>query len=199
MAGGMVYVSSVGPIDLATGQVTSADITEQTRRCLTNLRAKLEAAGSSLAEVVWANWALRDPVDFDAFNEEWLKWFPGDGPIGQATLLPLSHRRAGFKISVGVIAASAGAPAVRSHAASARPSAGRGAPGLDRSKRLRRKRRPVVALPVERAAVLVAPAPVATPVPPVSSSVTIVDGGALPLGDIDPDLYARHFPELPRD
>jgi hypothetical protein len=44
-----------------------------------------------------------------------------------------------------------------------------------------------------------APAPVASPAPLVSSPVTIVEGGGLPLGDIDPELYARHFPEQPRD
>ncbi len=103
-AGGMVYISSLGPVDPETGQVVSGEIKEQTRQCLRNLKAKLEAAGSSLEKVVWANWSLRDPAEFDIFNEEWLRWFPGDGPIGQGTLLPPVHRRAGFRISLGVIA-----------------------------------------------------------------------------------------------
>jgi len=103
-AGGMIYVSSIGPVDLDTGIVTSAAITEQTRQCLTNLKTKLEAAGSSLEKVVWANWSLRDPKEFDEFNEEWIRWFPGDAPIGQGTLMPQMQRRAGFRISIGVIA-----------------------------------------------------------------------------------------------
>lgn len=103
-AGGMVYVSSVGPIDPDTGQVVTAGIKEQTRQCLLNLKTRLEAAGSSLDKVVWANWSLRDPAEFDTFNEEWLRSFPGDSPVGQGTLMPLSHRRAGFRISIGVIA-----------------------------------------------------------------------------------------------
>jgi pilus assembly protein CpaF len=103
-AGGMVYVSSMGPIDPETGQVVNGEIKDQTRQCLTNMKAKLEAAGSSLDKVVWANWSLRDPAEFDTFNEEWLRWFPGDGPIGQGTLLPPLQRRAGFRISIGVIA-----------------------------------------------------------------------------------------------
>ena len=78
-AGGMVYVSSIGPIDPETGQIVRRAIKEQTRQCLTNLKAKLEAAGSSLDKVVWANWSLRDPTEFDSFNEEWVRWFPGDG------------------------------------------------------------------------------------------------------------------------
>jgi len=103
-AAGMVYVSSIGPIDLETGMVVSGAIKDQTRQCLTNLKAKLEAAGSSLEKVVWANWSLRDPKEFDAFNEEWIRWFPSDGPIGQETMMPQMQRRAGFRISIGVIA-----------------------------------------------------------------------------------------------
>ncbi len=63
-------------------------IKEQTRQCLQNLKSRLEAEGSSLEKVVWANWSLRDPAEFDTFNEEWVRWFPGDAPIGQGTLMP---------------------------------------------------------------------------------------------------------------
>jgi Flp pilus assembly protein, ATPase CpaF len=103
-AGGMVYLSSVGPVDPDTGAVTSGAIKEQTRQCLVNLKARLEEAGSSLDKIVWANWALRDPAEFDTFNEEWVRWFPGDSPVGQGTLMPPLQRRAGFRISIGVIA-----------------------------------------------------------------------------------------------
>ncbi len=103
-AGGMVYVSSMGPVDPETGQVVTGAIKEQTRQCLQNLKARLEAEGSSLDKVVWANWSIRDPADSDAFNEEWVRWFPGDAPIGQGTVMPPHQRRAGFRISIGVIA-----------------------------------------------------------------------------------------------
>jgi pilus assembly protein CpaF len=106
VAGGMAYVSAVGPVDPASGQVESADIKLQTRQCLLNLKARLEEVGSSLDEVVWANWSLREASEFDAFYEEWLRWFPDEAPVGQGTLLPLSHRRAGFRVSLGVIAAA---------------------------------------------------------------------------------------------
>ena len=103
-AGGMVYVSSVGPVDPATSYLAGGTVKEQTRQCMVNLKAHLEAAGSSLEKIVLANWALRDPSEFDLFNEEWIRWFPADAPIGQLTMLPPMQRRAGFRVSLGVIA-----------------------------------------------------------------------------------------------
>jgi pilus assembly protein CpaF len=103
-AGGLVFVSSMGPVDPETGQVVRGGIKEHARQCLRNLQAKLESEGSSLDKVVWASWSLREPSEFDAFNEEWVRWFPGDTPVGQGMLMPPLQRRAGFRISIGVIA-----------------------------------------------------------------------------------------------
>ncbi len=97
-------MSSLGPIDLDTGKTDGSSIKAQTSRCLTNLKARLEAEGSSLDKIVWANWSLRDPQEFDAFNREWVRWFPGDAPIGQSTLMTPQQRRAGFRVVIGVIA-----------------------------------------------------------------------------------------------
>ncbi len=103
-AGGMLYVSSVGPIDPETDQIVNGSTKEHTRQCLANLKAMLEASGSSLDRIAWASWCLRDAADFDTFNEEWVRWFPGDAPVGQSTLMPPLQRRAGFRVSLGVIA-----------------------------------------------------------------------------------------------
>jgi enamine deaminase RidA (YjgF/YER057c/UK114 family) len=103
-AGGMVYINGVGPVDPETGRISVGTIKDQTRQCLGNLKTQLEAAGTSLDKVVWANWALRESAEFDQFNEEWNRWFPADPPLGQLTLLPPLQRRAGFRISLGVIA-----------------------------------------------------------------------------------------------
>jgi pilus assembly protein CpaF len=104
VAGGMLYVSSVGPVDPETGQVVHGGIKEQTRQCLENLRILLEAEGSSIDKIVWVNWSLRDPAEFDLFNEEWTRHLPDDALLGQGTLMPLAQRRSGFRISIGVIA-----------------------------------------------------------------------------------------------
>jgi len=103
-AGGLVFASSIGPVDPETQRVVTGGVREHTARCLQNLRDKLEANGSSLERVVWANWALRDAGDFDDFNKEWVRWFPASMPIGQGTLMPLLQRRAGFRVSIGAIA-----------------------------------------------------------------------------------------------
>ena len=103
-AGGMVYVTSVGPVDPDTGLIVGTGVKDQARQCLKNLQQKLEDAGSSLEKVVWANWALKEPTDFDLFNEEWSRWFPIEQPVGQGTLMPPAQRRAGFRVSLGVIA-----------------------------------------------------------------------------------------------
>jgi pilus assembly protein CpaF len=103
-AGGMVYISSIGPVDPETGLVVGTGIKEQTRQCMANLKAKLEAEGSSLEKIVWANWSLKDPVEFEDFNAEWLRWLPEESLLGQGTLMPMAQRRAGFRIAIGVIA-----------------------------------------------------------------------------------------------
>ena len=103
-AGGMVYVSNVGPVDPEKKTIVPGGIKEQTRQCLENLQAKLESVGSSLDKVVWANWSLKEPNEFESFNEEWIRWFPAESPVGQGTLMPPAQRRAGFRVALGVIA-----------------------------------------------------------------------------------------------
>ena len=74
-----------------TGQLNRGGISEQTRQCLGNLTAALEAAGSSLDKVVWANWSLREPTDFETFNEEWTSGSRrGAGRPGHAHAPPIA-------------------------------------------------------------------------------------------------------------
>jgi len=102
-AGGMVYVSGMGPVDAATGDIVGESIQEQTRQCLHNVEATLVAAGSSLGRVVWAIWSLRNPEDFAGFNEEWGRWFTSDPPARHGAMMPLPPSIP-MRISIGVIA-----------------------------------------------------------------------------------------------
>jgi enamine deaminase RidA (YjgF/YER057c/UK114 family) len=137
-AGGMVYVSAMGPVDPETGQLVGTGVRDQTVQCMRNVQARLEAEGSGLDRIVWASWALRDPSDFDAFDEEWVCWFPGDAPVGQATLMTPAHRRAGFRVSIGVIAQADDDPGPRAPEDPARNDAP--AARASRSETPRRKR-----------------------------------------------------------
>jgi 2-iminobutanoate/2-iminopropanoate deaminase len=101
-AGGFVFVSGQGPFDPATGSVVGQTIQEQTAQCLRNVAAVLEAAGSTLGQVVSATFILADPADFAGMNEEWARWFPTDPPARQGAQLP--RIREGMRLSVAVIA-----------------------------------------------------------------------------------------------
>jgi len=101
-AAGLVFVSGTAPVDPATGQIRGATIQEQTRQCLENVSAILEAAGSSLERIVSVTVVLADEDDFAGMNEEYLRWFPSDPPARQGAKLPV--RVAGLKVSIACIA-----------------------------------------------------------------------------------------------
>jgi len=101
-AGGLIFVSGQGPFDPESGAIVGSTVQEQTRQCLTNVSAILEAAGSGLDRVVSATVILVEPDDFAGMNEEWRRWFPTDPPARQGARLPLAMP--GLRLSVAVIA-----------------------------------------------------------------------------------------------
>ena len=101
-AAGLVFVSGTAPTDPATGAFKGTTVQEQTRQCLTNIQAILEAAGSSLDKIVSVTIVLADEDDFAGMNEEWLRWFPSDPPARQGAKLPA--RVPGLKVSIAAIA-----------------------------------------------------------------------------------------------
>lgn len=103
-AAGLVFVSGTSPVDPDTGEINGATIQEQTRQCLANIQAILEAAGSSLNKVVSATVVLAEEDDFAGMNEEWIRWFPTDPPARQGAKLPA--RIPGLKVSIAAIAAA---------------------------------------------------------------------------------------------
>jgi len=81
---GWVFCSGQIPIDPATGDLLEGDIQAQTDRVLKNLRAVLEAAGSSLASVVKTTVFLADMDDFQAMNEVYARHFGDHRPARAA-------------------------------------------------------------------------------------------------------------------
>jgi len=67
--GDFIYTAGQIPIDPETGNFVAGGITEQTRQVLKNLKAVVEAGGSSLDRVVKATVFLKNMGDFAAMNE----------------------------------------------------------------------------------------------------------------------------------
>lgn len=101
-AAGLIFVSGTAPIDPVTGTIAGSTIQEQTARCLSNIQAILEEAGSSLDKVASMTVVLAEEDDFAGMNEEWLKWFPSNPPARQGAKLPA--RIPGLKVSIAAIA-----------------------------------------------------------------------------------------------
>lgn len=79
-ANGFVFVSGMVSRDPATGQVVGSAITEQAERMLENVKAVLQAAGTTLDHAVRATCYLKRKEDFPAFNEVYRRYFPKDPP-----------------------------------------------------------------------------------------------------------------------
>ncbi|KAI8627260.1 L-psp endoribonuclease family protein [Xylariaceae sp. FL1651] len=78
--GGMVYCSGNIGIDPVTRELAEGGIQPQTRLAIKNLSAVLEAAGSSLSNVVKANIFLTTMDDFGPMNEAYDEFFGGIDP-----------------------------------------------------------------------------------------------------------------------
>jgi len=95
VAGNLVFTAGQIPLDPATGQLVEGDIAAQTERVMQNIRAILEAAGTSLAKVVKTTVFLADMNDFAAMNEVYARYFADHRPARstvQAGRLPRDVR-----------------------------------------------------------------------------------------------------------
>ena len=89
--GDFIFLAGQGPTNPATGKVEYGDVGSETRRTFENMKAILEAAGSSLDKVVKCNVYLRDIKDFAAMNEVYKTYFKAPYPARttiQAGALP---------------------------------------------------------------------------------------------------------------
>ncbi len=101
-AGGFVFVSGQGPVDPGTGEVLRGDIRSQTELVLSNVRAILEAAGSSLDRVVKTNVYLDRIEDFAAMNAVYATFFPENPPA--RTTIEAANLPLGIGVEIDVIA-----------------------------------------------------------------------------------------------
>ena len=78
--GGMVYLSALPPFDPDTGEVAEASIERQTELVLEQMKRCLEAAGSSLDQVLKCNVYCTSVEKFAAINAVYARYFPKDPP-----------------------------------------------------------------------------------------------------------------------
>ena len=84
-SGNLVFLSGQIPLDPQTGNIVEGDAAVQTARVLQNLSAILEAAGSSLGQVLKTTVYLKDLADFGMMNEVYARFFD-DTPPARATV-----------------------------------------------------------------------------------------------------------------
>jgi len=84
-ANGFLFVSGQVALDPASGELTGANIQEQTERVLENVKGILETAGSNLHQVVKITVFLKDMSDFSKMNETYARYFTS-APPARATV-----------------------------------------------------------------------------------------------------------------
>ena len=84
VTGNLVFCSGQIALDPATGAMVGGDVAAQTRQVLGNLKAVLEAAGSSLEQVVKCNVYLSDLGGFGEMNEVYQEFFASHRPARAA-------------------------------------------------------------------------------------------------------------------
>lgn len=103
-AGGFIYTAGQIPFDPSTGQLIHGDVAEQTARVLENLKAIVEAAGSSLEKVVKATVYLKDMNDFGAMNEAYGRYFTKNPPARSTVEVSRLPRDVRVEIDLVVLA-----------------------------------------------------------------------------------------------
>jgi 2-iminobutanoate/2-iminopropanoate deaminase len=103
-AGGFLYTAGQIPFDPATGQLLDGDVAEQTTRVLENLKAIVEAGGSSLDQAVKATVYLKDMGDFAAMNDVYGRYFTQNPPARSTVEVSRLPRDVRVEIDLVVLA-----------------------------------------------------------------------------------------------
>lgn len=102
-AGSTVYLSGQIPIDPATGEYPSDDISELTAQCFKNISALLGEAGLTLADVVRVNVFLADIADFAAVNAVYATFFEEPYPARSCYQVAALPKNAKIEIEVTAV------------------------------------------------------------------------------------------------
>ncbi|MBR0647828.1 pyrimidine utilization protein C [Plastoroseomonas hellenica] len=80
LADGVLYVSGTLPFDKDNNVLHPGDAAAQTRLVLETIKGVVEAAGGSMADVVFNHIFLTDWANYAALNAVYAEYFPGDKP-----------------------------------------------------------------------------------------------------------------------
>jgi 2-iminobutanoate/2-iminopropanoate deaminase len=89
VSNGFIFTAGQGAIDPSTNKWLGGDIREQTTRVLENIKAVLEAAGSSLEKVVKVNVFLRRKELFSEMNDVYSRYFKENPPARSTVVTDL--------------------------------------------------------------------------------------------------------------
>jgi 2-iminobutanoate/2-iminopropanoate deaminase len=104
-SGNLLFTAGQVALDPATQKIVEGGIAEQTTRVLENLKAILEAAGTSLARVVKATVYLKDFNDFAAMNAVYGAYLAAEGVVPPArTTVEVSRLPKDALVEIDVIA-----------------------------------------------------------------------------------------------
>jgi len=104
VANGFVFVSGQIPVRPGGGptEIVGSTMEEQTRQCLRNVKAILEAAGTSLDRVVKVTVLLARPDLYKEMNEAYAEFFPGMKPA--RAMVRFGAEIPGVMVAIEVIA-----------------------------------------------------------------------------------------------
>ena len=103
--GNLIFTAGQCGLDPVTGQVVSGGIKEQTERAIENLKAVLEAGGSSLGQAVKTTVYLKDINDFAAMNAVYASYFEnGSDSLPARTTVEVARLPRNLLVEIEVIA-----------------------------------------------------------------------------------------------
>jgi 2-iminobutanoate/2-iminopropanoate deaminase len=103
--GNLIFTAGQGALDPITGQVVPGGIREQTKRTIENLKAVLEAGGSTLGQVIKATVFLKDLNDFSAMNAVYASYFGSESETLPArTTVEVSRLPRDILVEIEVVA-----------------------------------------------------------------------------------------------
>ena len=101
-AGNLLFVSGQIAVAPDGSSLADADLATQTRQCLANLRAVLEAGGATLWQVAKVTVYLAEPDGWPVFNPLYAEFFGAHKPA--RAIVPVAAFPGGFKVEIDAVA-----------------------------------------------------------------------------------------------